>query len=351
MRTSNSYRWAKKPTEMKAALKIHNAVMRKLIREYRGYEVKTNGDSFMVCFSDCMDAVNWACQVQRELLESKWPGDILDAFDCRVEWNKDKHLLYRGLRIRIGLHFGEAERVHDTVTRRMDYFGNTVNTAARVESEAKGGQVFISEALFMRVKQFLEDFSKYAPKPEEVVQTMVSVPVVAGLDAPVVQLEAPPPIEIAPASPTVEKDPVRRFSESLSPIDEGAALIEQPLPIAKGLEKYREGVVPQRKPSPLLPKLDLDDADEDTILYKFAGSYQLKGIQGKTNLYEVVPYPLRERKYDDTKKEEEEEKAALSARSGKSSGRSKGSGRASSPLRMLSPAMASFNKRNKVQPK
>jgi class 3 adenylate cyclase len=73
-----------------------------------------------------------------------------------MEWDEDERVLFKGLRVRMGLHYGMAERVYDQVTKRYDYFGNTVNCAARVESIAKGGQVFISQPLFDAVKENLK---------------------------------------------------------------------------------------------------------------------------------------------------------------------------------------------------
>jgi adenylate cyclase len=50
----------------------------------------------------------------------------------------------------IGLHYGEAVVGNIGTARRMDYtaIGNTVNTAARLESNAKAGQILISETVF-----------------------------------------------------------------------------------------------------------------------------------------------------------------------------------------------------------
>jgi adenylate cyclase len=50
----------------------------------------------------------------------------------------------------IGLHCGEAVVGNIGTAKRVDYtaIGNTVNTAARLESNAKAGQILISETVF-----------------------------------------------------------------------------------------------------------------------------------------------------------------------------------------------------------
>ena len=45
---SSTLQWEHRPVAMAAALSIHNKLMRKMIGDYSGYEVKTEGDAFMV---------------------------------------------------------------------------------------------------------------------------------------------------------------------------------------------------------------------------------------------------------------------------------------------------------------
>lgn len=148
--------WSQLGNDMAKALKIHNTVIRKLIKQYEGYEVKTQGDSFMVCFEDPIRAVMWALHCQKDLVQQRWDPVLTRAFDCRVEFNDFEQIVFNGLRVRMGLHLGFAERMYDKVTKRYDYFGSTVNCAARVESEAKGGQVFVSGALFNAISETME---------------------------------------------------------------------------------------------------------------------------------------------------------------------------------------------------
>lgn len=52
----------------------------------------------------------------------------------------------------MGAHWGEPKCKEDPATGRMDYFGKMVNKAARIESLAKGGQIFVSDAFFKQVE-------------------------------------------------------------------------------------------------------------------------------------------------------------------------------------------------------
>jgi adenylate cyclase len=51
--------------------------MRKLLKKFKGYEVKTEGDAFMVAFATVLAAVSWCMEVQKELLKSDWPAALL----------------------------------------------------------------------------------------------------------------------------------------------------------------------------------------------------------------------------------------------------------------------------------
>ena len=50
---SSTDQWETRPVAMAAALSTHNKLMRELLTKHAGYEVKTEGDAFMVpyCFS------------------------------------------------------------------------------------------------------------------------------------------------------------------------------------------------------------------------------------------------------------------------------------------------------------
>lgn len=110
--------WALDATAMSASLKLHDEIVRSAIEDHDGYVFTTAGDAFCAAFARASQAVSAATEAQRRLASASWPGPTL--------------------RVRMGLHLGEAEE------RAGDYFGPVVNTAARVESAGHGGQVLIT---------------------------------------------------------------------------------------------------------------------------------------------------------------------------------------------------------------
>ncbi|KAJ9467251.1 Adenylate cyclase [Diplonema papillatum] len=128
--------WNACPEEMKRALQVHNAVIRSLLVQFRGYEVKTIGDSFMAAFESSGDAVKFALSVHVKLYNACWPLPILAVPHCSVVPRA-----WRGLRVRIGIHRGPVAIEKNTVIDRFDYFGPTVNLAARLEANCQPGCV------------------------------------------------------------------------------------------------------------------------------------------------------------------------------------------------------------------
>jgi adenylate cyclase len=135
---------------MARALAIHNNIMREKINKYKGYEVKTEGDAFMIAFTNPVDACKWCSDVQESLLHLNWPEELLENKASAIEKSKDDKLIWRGLRgkifclffkffflrfyynfkfftVRMGVHCGEPSAEPDPVTGRMDYFGRMVN--------------------------------------------------------------------------------------------------------------------------------------------------------------------------------------------------------------------------------
>lgn len=144
--------WDRAPAAMQAALDLHNAELRRVVRAHGGYEVKTEGDAFMVAFHDPLSAVRMCLEAQVALLAAPWSEEILSLDGAAVERAANEEPVHRGLRVRMGVHVGDPECRIDPVTGRMDYFGPTVNRAARIGAAGHGGQIVLSESVLRRIE-------------------------------------------------------------------------------------------------------------------------------------------------------------------------------------------------------
>jgi adenylate cyclase len=80
--------------------------------------------------------------VHQELLNVEWPEALLDHPGAAEEWGDvDDRVIFRGLRVRMGIHVGRPRMLRDAMSRRVEYIGPVVNAAARITSVANGGQV------------------------------------------------------------------------------------------------------------------------------------------------------------------------------------------------------------------
>ncbi|RIA93841.1 hypothetical protein C1645_690376 [Glomus cerebriforme] len=142
---NSTFLWETIPVAMRHAIKQHNSIMRRQLRNIGGYEVKTEGDAFMVSFPTVSSALLWCFTVQLELLKADWPSEIIDSEDGKIVYGgADNDLIYKGLSVRMGIHWGSPVCEPDIVTKRMDYFGPMVNRAARICNNADGGQICVS---------------------------------------------------------------------------------------------------------------------------------------------------------------------------------------------------------------
>jgi adenylate cyclase len=99
------------------------------VRNRGGGMVKMMGDAVMATFSS-----------SRQALEA--------AFDMQAHWTEfaAKHQIPEGIALKIGIHAGRCIAVNNQ--GKMDYFGTTINIAARVESEAKPHDIIITQSVF-----------------------------------------------------------------------------------------------------------------------------------------------------------------------------------------------------------
>jgi adenylate cyclase len=148
--------WETYPNAMRSAIKMHNDLMRRQLRMIGGYEVKTEGDAFMVSFPTVTSALLWCFTIQIQLLEVPWPPEILNSVHGEPVCDGDGNVIFRGLSVRMGMHWGSPVCEVDPVTKRMDYFGPMVNRSSRISSVADGGQITVSADFIAEIQHLLE---------------------------------------------------------------------------------------------------------------------------------------------------------------------------------------------------
>ncbi|CCH41937.1 Adenylate cyclase [Wickerhamomyces ciferrii] len=136
--------WENYPLAMRSAIRTHNDIMRRQLHIVGGYEVKTEGDAFMVSFPTVSSAMVWCFNVQQQLLLEDWPAEITQSDEGREVKDSMGNTIYKGLSVRMGIHWGVPVCEPDIITRRMDYFGPMVNKTARVCGVADGGEITLT---------------------------------------------------------------------------------------------------------------------------------------------------------------------------------------------------------------
>jgi Amt family ammonium transporter len=163
---SSTSLWEANEESMSECIILHDYILRSCLKDNHGFEVKTEGDAFMCAFPSCVDATKYCIAVQRRLLDAKWPKEIYTNYAARVQDDGEGHIMWKGLRVRMGLHSGQPSSKENPVTTRTDYFGKDVNYAARVSAAGCGGQILISASSMEDLFQYCSDafeFDKEAP--------------------------------------------------------------------------------------------------------------------------------------------------------------------------------------------
>jgi class 3 adenylate cyclase/pimeloyl-ACP methyl ester carboxylesterase len=99
------------------------------IKQYRGRIVKTTGDGMLVEFASVIDAVCCAVEVQHGMVKR----------NAKVPQEKR-------MEFRVGINLG------DIIIDGKDIFGDGVNVAARLESIAEPGEIFVSRQVYDQIE-------------------------------------------------------------------------------------------------------------------------------------------------------------------------------------------------------
>ena len=121
--------WEKHPEAMQATLARHDRLLRETIEAHGGYIFKTVGDAFCATYGTAPAALAASLAIQRLLQAENW-GET-------------------PIRVRAVLHTGSTQE------RDGDYFGPTLNRAARLLSAGHGGQTLLSAATQELVRDHL----------------------------------------------------------------------------------------------------------------------------------------------------------------------------------------------------
>jgi class 3 adenylate cyclase len=119
--------------------RLHDVTVR-----HHGAIIKTIGDAIMAAFLKPADAVQAALDMRSEIA----------AFN--------EHKLDKAMILKIGIHKGAAIAV--TLNDRLDYFGQTVNIAARVQNLADADEIFVSQDVY-DATGVREDLAGFAVEP------------------------------------------------------------------------------------------------------------------------------------------------------------------------------------------
>jgi predicted ATPase len=106
---------------MQSALAEHDSILREAVEFSHGIVIKTTGDGFHAVFEKAIDAIDAAVYAQSEL-HSRFTTPLEGI--C--------------IKVRMGIHTGEAE------LRDGDYYGPSLNRAARLMAAAHGEQTLLS---------------------------------------------------------------------------------------------------------------------------------------------------------------------------------------------------------------
>ena len=159
--------WEQFPDAMQPALARHDEILRSAIGAHGGALVKGTGDGVHGAFATADAAIAAAVAMQRAMGATQF--ETIGT-----------------LRVRVGLHSGTAE------LRDGDYYGSSVNRAARIMSAAHGGQIAVSHATEELLGELLPDGFEFVDLGEHRLRDLSRAERVFQLCAPDLPRDFPP---------------------------------------------------------------------------------------------------------------------------------------------------------------
>nr|CAJ2466873.1 unnamed protein product [Leishmania braziliensis] len=142
--------WLADTELMRTSVQLLYSTLRLKMGEYGGHECYSDDVSMLLAFADATAACRFCIESQEWLMRLPWPAALLQLPEAREEHSGSGRLVYRGLRVSMALHAGEAyvEPSGIPLNRmyRNHYYGKAVSQLVHLCSLAQGGQIIASIA-------------------------------------------------------------------------------------------------------------------------------------------------------------------------------------------------------------
>lgn len=139
------------PKPTKAAMVLHNQLLRANLELYGGYEVKMGKAGFLLVFPNGGSALNFCISTQISLMRLKWPEELYDsAYACEILDEGTK--LYTGLRVRMSVYHGSPLCEMDMSSGRFIYSGPAMDKAKTILKINSSGSIVVEESILNELK-------------------------------------------------------------------------------------------------------------------------------------------------------------------------------------------------------
>ncbi|KAF8277140.1 hypothetical protein TcYC6_0015690 [Trypanosoma cruzi] len=140
--------WAEDAERARASVSLMNSVLRPKMTQYGAYECYSDGTSMLLAFADPVAACRFCVESQWWLMNLPWPQSLLRSVWGKEEYDKANKLIYRGLRLSMSIHTGDAFVEPTAIpcgdSYRCHYYGRALSQVIHVCSLAQGGQVLVT---------------------------------------------------------------------------------------------------------------------------------------------------------------------------------------------------------------
>ena len=150
------------PHGYQEAVLKHDEVIRDALYSNAGTELDTEGDAFRIAFGDVAQAVRFAMDAQRSLLQVSWSKRVRKIRPFRRQKDPSGVVIFAGPRVRMGIHLakpGEFDMKQHRVFMTPVVTGEGWRLAHLLSECGAGGQVLASDAVCTAIQGRLAECS------------------------------------------------------------------------------------------------------------------------------------------------------------------------------------------------